>query len=354
MSDAANPGFHDPPPTTPFEVIDEHGLLRLRHYAAVGGMPAATPVLLVYSLFKRPYVLDLMPERSIVRSLTSQGFSVYLADWQPPSAKDASRGLDAYVNEDLAHAIECVRKRERVERVALIGCCFGGLLALIYTALYPRNVSHFVPFALSIKLRPQLFPAAIEWLAQIYGNVPAWWIHAGLNARVPSPPEIAGYLARDFGEPELERGPESAVQRALMRWFDSDVPLSGQVFCEVMRDAYWYGQLAENRLNVGGRRVALEDIRCPVLNISAEHDRLVPPESTAPLVALVGSRESRNIVFPTGHLGLMVSLAAHQRLWPGVGLWIRSRVARREHDRSSTPTGPRPLAQVESRPSTSV
>lgn len=320
--------INDPPPTTPFEIVDEGGLLRLRHYAPEGGLPSTVPVLLVYSLFKRPYILDLMPERSIVRSLTRQGFSVYLTDWLPPGPDDAWRGLDAYVNGDLARAVECIRDRERVEQISLIGCCFGGLLALVYAALYPQAVRHFVPFALPLRMRPQLLPTVVEWLAHVYGNVPAWWIHATLNAGVPGPPHLAAYLAEDFGEPELARSPdgaEPAVQRALQPWLDSDVPLAGQISCEVVRDICWDGQLAESRLRVGEHRVALERIRCPVLNISAERDRIVPAASSACLIELVASSEARNLVFPTGHLGLMVSLAAHRRLWPGVGLWLRSR-----------------------------
>ena len=67
------------------------------------------------------------------------------------------------------------------------------------------------------------------------------------------------------------------------------------------------------------KRVALENISCPVLNISAERDRLVPPQESASFIEHVGTSEASNLVFPSGHLGLMVSRAAHERLWPYVG-----------------------------------
>jgi poly[(R)-3-hydroxyalkanoate] polymerase subunit PhaC len=335
------PVLNDPPPTTPYTVVDEGGLLRLRHYLPAADVPAAAPLLLVYSLFKRPYILDLLPQRSLVRTLTSQGFSVYLTDWMPPGPDDAWRGLDAYVNVDLARAIDCIRRRENAAQVSLIGCCFGGLLALVYAALRPQAVRNFVPFALPLHLRPQFAPIALEWLVNACGNVPAWWIHSAMNAALPSSMHLSSYLAEDLGEPDLARaaaGMKPAVVSALEPWLESDVPLAGQFFREGLRDAYWNRQLAEGRLRVGERTVDLGAVRCPVLSICAARDRLVPPPSATPLIGRLGSREARNLVFPTGHLGLMASRAAHERLWPGVGLWLRSRVAR--DDRAPAPAPP--------------
>ena len=113
-----------------------------------------------------------------------------------------------------------------------------------------------------------------------------------------------------------------ALQPALETWFGSDVPFAGQLFLEVMADAYGRGQFAASGLVVGEQRVALEDIRCPVLNVCAERDKLVPVEESLGFVKHVGSREASNLVFACGHLGLMLSRAAHANLWPHVGKWL--------------------------------
>jgi poly[(R)-3-hydroxyalkanoate] polymerase subunit PhaC len=318
----------DPPATTPFDVVDEGGLLRLRHYRGEDRSQPTPPVLLVYSLLKRPYILDLLPDRSMVRSFLRQGFSVYLTDWLPPLPEDAECGLHTYVNRDLARAVECVRRREQVERISLVGCCLGGLLSAIYTALYPQNVQHLVPFALPFQSRPPLAPGAAEYLARVYGNVPAWWISATMNARVSNPYHLPTYLAEELGEAELAEsvsGEEPQVQRMLERWFRSDVPLAGRLFCDVVQDIHGDEQFAQGRLRVGNRRVALENIRCPVLNISAERDRLVPPQESASFIEHVGAVDASNLIFPSGHLGLMVSRAAHDKLWPHVAGWLRAR-----------------------------
>ena len=315
----------DPPSTTAFGIAYEGALLRLRHYGPEAPR-RGPPVLLVHSLFKRPYVLDLLPDRSVVQRLLREGLSVYLTDWLPPSNEDAHCGLHDYVERELANAVECIRRRERARRVGLVGSCLGGFLASVYAALQPQNVERLVVLALPFESRPPFVPAVAEYLVRLYGNVPAWWIRAGLNARVADPRRLPGFLATELDEPELAQPTEGseavALQRALEIWFGSDVPFAGKLFLEVMGDAYGRGQFAANELMIGEHRVALEGIRCPVLNVCAEHDKLVPVEESLGFIKHVGHRESSNLVFACGHLGLMLSRAAHANLWPHVGKWL--------------------------------
>jgi polyhydroxyalkanoate synthase len=203
---------------------------------------------------------------------------------------------------------------------------------VIYAALNPQNVQRLVPFALPFESRPPFPPGAAAQLVSLYGNVPAWWMRMAMNGRVSNPLQLPAFLAEELGEPELAesggREPTDVGYR-LEQWFGSDVPLAGRLFCEVMQDAFGDSQFAQGRLRVGDRRVALEDIQCPVLNISAERDRLVPPHESAAFVERVGSRDANNLIFPNGHLGLMVSRAAHQILWPYVGRWLRGEIGNR-------------------------
>src|SRR5215468_9839828 len=129
--------------STPSRIAYEGGKLRLRHFSPVE--PAhATPILLIYALMKRAFILDLAPDRSVVQSLVRQGFEVYLTDWIPPADVDSWRGLDAYVNDDLVNAVRVIVEERRTKRVSLIGYCLGALLATIYAASHLRNVRNLV------------------------------------------------------------------------------------------------------------------------------------------------------------------------------------------------------------------
>ena len=106
--------------STPSRIAYEGGKLRLRHYAPVE--PAhSTPILFVSALTKRAFILDLAPGRRVVQSLAQQGFHVYLTDWIPPGSGDSSRGLEAYVNEDLVNAAHVIAAERETSQVSIIG-----------------------------------------------------------------------------------------------------------------------------------------------------------------------------------------------------------------------------------------
>jgi poly(3-hydroxyalkanoate) synthetase len=114
-----------------------------------------------------------------------------------------------------------------------------------------------------------------------------------------------------------------ALALAFEEWLDSDVPFAGRLFLDIMGDAYGRGQFAASQLMVGGRPVALAQIRCPVLNVCAELDKLVPVEDSLAFGKHLGGPAS-NLVFACGHLGLMLSRPAHAHLWPHVARWLHS------------------------------
>jgi polyhydroxyalkanoate synthase len=328
------PTHEDPPPTTPYTVIHEAGKARLRCYAA-DPRRYRTPLLIVYALIKRPFILDLLPGRSLVQTLLNQGFAVYLLDWIPPTRADHWRGFDAYVNEDLAQAVRAVQRHAGAAQTVLFGYCFGGLLTTIYAALHQATVHSLItlnlPLDLSVRQVPlftflmdQFSPDTVELVNATYGNCPAWLINAGFTAMAPIHHSVDKYvnLHRNHGKEEYRN-----MFRLVERWMNSDVPLAGQIFREVVVDIFQRSRLVRNQFRLRGELVDLRRITCPVLNVVGEQDDVVHPASSLALTELVGSRDAQTLRFPTGHIGAVVSSLAHQRLWPQVGAWLRERLA---------------------------
>ena len=50
-----------------------------------------TPLLIVYALVNRPYMVDLQADRSLVQKLLALGQDVYVLDWGYPTGPNASR-----------------------------------------------------------------------------------------------------------------------------------------------------------------------------------------------------------------------------------------------------------------------
>ncbi|HWF19980.1 MAG TPA: class III poly(R)-hydroxyalkanoic acid synthase subunit PhaC, partial [Verrucomicrobiae bacterium] len=88
---------------------------------------------------------------------------------------------------------------------------------------------------------------------------------------------------------------------------------------------YQKNLLVKNQMPVGKHTVDLRKITCPVLNIMAQNDDLVPCTQSAPFNDLVGSRDRKSIVVPAGHIGLAVGGKAQKEAWPEACRWLAQR-----------------------------
>lgn len=118
---------------SPKDVVWEHGRTQLWHYHNDDAR-LSPPLLIVFSLISRSYVLDLSPGNSFIERLLAAGFDVYLLDWGEPDERDAANRLEDYVDEYLPAAIERVRRLSGADRINLLGYCFGGVLTLLHAA----------------------------------------------------------------------------------------------------------------------------------------------------------------------------------------------------------------------------
>jgi poly[(R)-3-hydroxyalkanoate] polymerase subunit PhaC len=307
--------------STPSRIAFEGGKLRLRHYAPVE--PAhSTPILFVYALTKRAFILDLAPGRSVVQSLAHQGFHVYLTDWIPPASSASSRGLDVYVNGDLVNAVQVIAAERGTSQVSIIGYCLGALLGVIYTALHPWHVRNLVALTVPLEMSATatLVPAwlsaqTVDLITAFYGNCPAWVFSALSSARLMT--RMAQFRAEICGREE-----RSEVFDRFLHWIDSDVPLAGQLFREVAIEIFGQNRLVRGDLAVGSELIDLRCIICPLFNVLARFDEIVPPRACEPLTQLVRSRDRQTVVFPSSHVGAAAGRDAHARLWPVVGQWL--------------------------------
>jgi polyhydroxyalkanoate synthase len=118
------------------------------------------------------------------------------------------------------------------------------------------------------------------------------------------------------------------------RWMNSDVQLAGQIFRELTTEVFQQNKLASGQFKVGGQIVDLKNIRCPIFNVIGEHDDVVHPNASLPLADATGSQDTETLVFPAGHLGVIVSSSAHKKLWPQVVAWLKERGQGRSRRRS--------------------
>src|SRR6266404_4116992 len=120
---------------TPKEVIWTKNKAKLYHYVSPVEKRFPVPILLVYALINRPYVLDLMPGNSLVEYLVGKGFDVYMLDWGTAGDEDKDLTFENYVLDYIARAVKKVLKTSHADELTLFGFCMGGTMSAMYAAL---------------------------------------------------------------------------------------------------------------------------------------------------------------------------------------------------------------------------
>lgn len=313
---------------TPSEVINMKGRFSLLHYKSPIQRKHKTPVLVVYSLINRHYILDLMPKFSIIQSLLKQGLDVYATDWGTPDSSYKDLTLDDYAHEYVENAVEKIKEVTGSDKVSLFGYCWGGIFALIYSALLPQNVKNLILHATPIDLE-QTNEVVENWtkhidadnLVKAYGNVPGGFLNLAFVLR--NPVDAILKYPRYFSEP---RSIDEIIQFfSIETWLYDSVPIIGNVYKEIVDQVYKQNLLIKSKMKVGSDIVDLQKITMPFLNIVGSNDDLVPPESSKTIMGVIPSTDKKLIEFPTGHVGLCVSQKAHDQLWPEVGMWLAQR-----------------------------
>jgi polyhydroxyalkanoate synthase len=114
--------------TAPGKVVFENALFQLIQFSATTKTVHETPLLIFPPWINKYYILDLRPDNSMIRWLTSQGFTVFLTSWVNPDAALAEKTLDHYMVEGIYAAIAAVMEQCDTAEVNTVGYCIGGTL----------------------------------------------------------------------------------------------------------------------------------------------------------------------------------------------------------------------------------
>jgi polyhydroxyalkanoate synthase len=314
--------------TTPHEVVFQRGSLRLLRYRRETPALHAEPVLFCYALINRHYILDLQPEKSVVRRYLEGGFDVYMIDWGVPSDADCHLTLHDYVSDFLDRVVGVVLCDRGCERVHVFGYCMGGTLAALYTALYPERVSSLTLTAAPIDFggRESLLSLwtdakyfDVDAFIDANGNCPAIFLQICFLLMKPVQNLLEKHAA--FFE-HLDDARFVSSYFAMESWVNDNIPIAGETFREFVKNLYQKNELVRGELRLGDRRIDLGRIACPLLVLTAASDHLVPPGSTEGIVPHVQSMDVTTMTIDAGHVGLVVGGKAHKTFWPAATRWL--------------------------------
>ena len=290
---------------------------------------ARVPILIVYALVNRPYMVDLQDDRSLVRNLLARGEDVYLLDWGYPDGADRWLTLDDYINGYIDRCVDAVAAHAGVERLNLLGICQGGAFSLCYAATHPDKVKNLITMVTPVDfhtpdnmLSHWVQGMDVDLFVDTLGNVPADLMNLCYLMLKPvrlNQQKYVGLVDILDDKAELENF------LRMEKWIFDSPDQAGEAFRQFIKDFYQGNKLVKGGLRIGPNEVHLGDVTMPVLNIFAEQDHLVPPASSRVLGELVGTDDYTQVAFRGGHIGIYVSGRAKREVPAAIHDWLAAR-----------------------------
>ena len=308
------------------DVVYSDGKLRLYRYQAVAERQPGPPLLIVYALVNRPYMMDLQPDRSLIRRLLELGVDIYLIDWGDPDGGDRFVDLNDYINRFIDGSVAHILKAHAIPATNILGVCQGGTFSLCYTALHPGRVNKLITMVTPVDFHTEENLLAkwvrginVDALVDAYGVVPGDVLNAAYLSLMPFRLLQQKYV--NFLDIAEDQAQVDNFMR-MEKWIFDSPDQAGEAFRQFSRWLFQENRLMKGTLEIGGQNVDLKRITQPVLNVYGKLDHLVPPSASIPLEQLTSSEDYSALPMPVGHIGMYVSGRSQKELPQAIAYWL--------------------------------
>jgi putative long chain acyl-CoA synthase len=318
---------------SPYEVVCERRISKLRRYYPGEAAADAPPVLLIPPMMLAAEIYDVSPQTSAVTTLKEHGADPWVVDFGAPEHEEGGleRNLADHVLA-ISEAIDTVRELTGSD-VHLAGYSQGGMfcyqvaayrrsegLASLLTFGSPVDTQAGMPFGVPEGLGGTLTGLLAE---RVFHDtaLPAWVSRTGFRLLDPAK-AVRNQI--DFLRQLHDR--EALLPREGQRRFlDADgwVAWPGPAMADFLKQF-----VAHNRMLLGGfvvedRLVTLADIETPIMSVVGSVDSIAPAPGVRAIRQAAPLAEVYELTLPAGHFGLVVGASANELTWPTAAAWAR-------------------------------
>lgn len=315
--------------TTPKELVWECDKVKLYHYKRNSPAKTKIPVLVSFAIMNRHDVLDLQPDRSLMKKLLDEGLDIYIMDWGYPTRADMYLTMEDYILGYMNDAVDFLRKKHDVKKIHKMGICQGGLFSMIYASIYPEKLKTLTTYVAPYDFKDANCNMLYNWaknldvdtMVKSEGLVKADMLNSAFSMLKPSM-DIAKY----FGVMDMMDSEEKMMNFLRMEKWKNDCPdLAGEMYKKYIKDFFQDNKLVKGKFELEGKKVDLKNMTVPFLNVYATEDNIIPNKSTIAIMDHLGSKDKELYAFPGGHIGVFVGAKSQKELAPAVAKWVLAR-----------------------------
>ena len=311
--------------SSPHRVVWTTPIARLRDFTD-GATDAVVPTLMLPPQAGHDScIVDFSPEQSQVKVARAAGLTrLFSLDWVGATQESKDTTVEDYVAV-IDRAVDSLGGRAN-----LVGDCQGGWLATIYTALRPERVHTLTLAGAPIDFRAGQPPIG-DWVSALGAGDLAFYrnLVATAGGVLPGQHILNGFIMLK-PEAEVEKQLQLLSHlhdaehveryRIFEDWFKHTQDIPGAFYLWLVEHLFRDNQLIKGELVVGGQRVDLGRIRCPLNLLGGETDHITPPVQVFAAADHVGtpSADTTRATTSGGHLGLFMGNEALRDFWPSI------------------------------------
>jgi polyhydroxyalkanoate synthase len=299
--------------TTPGSVVYRNRMLELIQYAPSTEKVHEVPIVLFPPWINKFYILDLKEQNSLIKWITDQGYTLFVASWINPDETYRDVGMEDYVEDGFLAAIREVKQICGTEQVNAVGYCIAGTTLSLTLSLMKKRGDKSVKSA-------TFFTALTDFSDQ--GEFTPFLQNDfidGIEAEVEKRGKLPSYImARTFSflrSNDLVYSPairsymmgETPPAFDLLYWNGDGANLPARMAVEYLRGLCQRNEFAEGGIELMGERLHIRDVDVPLCSVACETDHIAPWKDCYRGVQQMGARSKTFIMTQSGHIAGIVN-----------------------------------------------
>jgi len=299
--------------TTPGKIIYQNDLMQLIQYEPTTEKVYKRPLVIFPPWINKYYILDLTPDKSLVKWCLDKGYTVFVASWVNPDARLALKTFGDYMTEGVYAALDAVEKATGEREVNAVGYCIGGTLLACSLAHMAARGDERIRSATFLVTQVDFTEAGelkvfideeqisdIERQMHEEGGYLKGSTMASTFNMLRSNDLIWNYVVNNY---LLGREP---MPFDILFWNADATRLPSAMHVFYLRECYLENKLAEGRMVLEGETLDLGKVKVPVYLQSSREDHISPYRSVYKATRLFGG-PVRFICAGSGHIAGVIN-----------------------------------------------